>query len=75
MARLLIGAGADVNALDQMGTALHRAARYGHDRIIALLLDAGADPSAVDHEGRTALDLIRPFEETLDHYLSFVSQA
>ena len=38
-------------------TPLHRAARGGHLWVIGPLLDAGANPNAADHFGRTALCL------------------
>lgn len=46
-ARLLLAAGADVNATDPVGaTGLVAAARAGHGSIATLLLDYGADPNA-----------------------------
>lgn len=38
-------------------TALHRAAIEGHDENVRVLLDAGADATAVDAQGRTPRDL------------------
>ena len=38
-------------------TALHLAARFGHAGAARRLLDAGADPAALDGEGETAADL------------------
>jgi ankyrin repeat protein len=47
--RALIASGADVDELDPNGDApLVMAAYLGHDDIVKLLLDAGADVSAVD---------------------------
>ena len=75
--RLLIEAGADVNATDRWGTSLFHAASRGHDRIIGLLLSAGADPRASgrpvgckddDKFDKTPLDVVRPFENALDHF-------
>jgi len=40
-------------------TALHVACRARHLQVIALLLERGADPLAIDDEGRTALDIAR----------------
>ena len=77
VARLLIEAGADVNARDHWGTPLFHAASRGHDKIVALLLTAGADPRVKgrqiggdesDKFDQTPLDVVRPFEETLDHF-------
>ena len=48
-----------VNAVDYNGdTALHDAARFGHDKCIdALLGAAGVDVSVVNKEGKTAHDV------------------
>jgi hypothetical protein len=41
----LMFAGCLINATDRLGnTALHVAARYGHELLISTLLDKGADP-------------------------------
>eukprot|EP00929_Paragymnodinium_shiwhaense_P118845 TRINITY_DN90742_c0_g1_i1.p1 TRINITY_DN90742_c0_g1~~TRINITY_DN90742_c0_g1_i1.p1 ORF type:complete len:488 (-),score=16.19 TRINITY_DN90742_c0_g1_i1:304-1767(-) len=40
---------------------LREAARRGHSAMVALLLAHGADPSAVDYAGRTALHVVCPF--------------
>ncbi len=57
--RLLLGAGADVNAVNDQGdTALHWAVRRGRSaEVVGLLLDAGADIDAVRRDGRTAYAL------------------
>jgi ankyrin repeat protein len=56
-ARLLIAAGADVNARQGGGfVPLHSAAQSGNEELSRLLLDAGADPSAQTDDGRTAAD-------------------
>ena len=53
---LLLEAGADVNAADQVGmTALMLAALSGNPEIVSLLLKAGADVKAANNSGRTAL--------------------
>ena len=53
----LLDANAEVNAKDNRGfTALHRAAEMGHEAIVALLLEHGADKS-IQAEGYTALSL------------------
>ena len=58
-ARLLIRAGASVNARDQdsegRGTPLHWAASYGHVGIVKLLLEAGASTNKVCDQGQTPL--------------------
>lgn len=68
--RLLIAHGADVNARTSPGvetgafmrdvrtrgeTPLHRAAAYGDEAMIRLLLEKGADPSAADANGDSPL--------------------
>jgi hypothetical protein len=54
--------GAEVNARDVHhsvgltgGTALHRCAHFANTQTVDLLLILGADPNAVDNEGRTPL--------------------
>jgi ankyrin repeat protein len=46
------------------GTPLHEAARQGHSEIVALLLEAGADPSVRDADGNAPADLAREKEHT-----------
>lgn len=52
---MLLDAGASVNAIDRSlsdhRTPLHKAASQGHDAVVRLLLDRGADPSALDARG------------------------
>ena len=56
--RLLLAAGADVNAQNQFGyTALMGAAFHGHFEVVRLLLAAGADVNTQDQGGSTALIL------------------
>src|SRR4051812_393536 len=56
--RVLIAAGADVNATQRHGfTPLHAAAQHGDPEMVELFLSAGADPSAVTDEGATAADI------------------
>jgi ankyrin repeat protein len=59
-ARLLVEAGADVNARQHGGfTPLHSAANRGVIEIIDLLLDRGADPNAAAEDGRRPIDFAR----------------
>ncbi len=49
--------GGDLNAVDRWGrTALHLAAEWGFAEGVAILLDAGANPDALDEEGLTPLE-------------------
>jgi acyl-CoA-binding protein len=46
-----------VNQRDELGqSALHMAADKGDPQIISILLSAGADPNAIDHEGISVLE-------------------
>jgi len=48
----------DVNAIDEQGnTPLIEAARFGHDKVVTILLLAHADPSIKNDAGKTALML------------------
>jgi ankyrin repeat protein len=59
-ARLLVEAGADVNARQHGGyVPLHSAANRGDVEIIDLLLDRGADPDAAAEDGRRPIDFAR----------------
>lgn len=59
LVRLLLEAGADVNAMNDDGeTPLMRAAasqEEGHNHVVALLIEAGANATARDRNGGTAL--------------------
>ncbi len=57
IARLLIGAGADLDAATRIGahTPLHVAGREGSGEIVAVLADAGANVAAVTGTGATPL--------------------
>ncbi|MDE2794833.1 MAG: ankyrin repeat domain-containing protein [Gemmatimonadota bacterium] len=67
---LLLEAGADIDArahfrwpYDFPGmTPLHAAARWGHAAVFLALLDAGADPDALDGEGKSPMDYARENE-------------
>lgn len=74
--RLHIERGADINATNENGMSLLMfAAIKGHGDICCVLLDAGADPTLVNFEGKDALSLARQhgnsdFERTIFDYLS-----
>ena len=56
--RMLLAAGADVNAKQAGGfVPLHAAAQNGDPEMVELFLSAGADPDAMTDDGRTATDL------------------
>jgi len=56
--KLLLEAGADVNAAGEYGeTPLHCAASTGDLEMVKLLLEGGAKPEALDSEGKTPADL------------------
>jgi ankyrin repeat protein len=65
--------GADVNAVDHEGnTAMHNAAARGDVEMINYLVAKGADPKAVNREGKTTADMangpvqrIQPWPEAL----------
>jgi ankyrin repeat protein len=65
VARALIAAGADVNAAQAGGgTPLHETAFSGYLELTQLLLERGANPAAVDNQGRTPLDVARERGQT-----------
>lgn len=62
-ARLLIEAGADINAQGDGGyTPLHEACTQRKRNVVELLLQYGADQSICERDGLTPLDLAEMFE-------------
>jgi len=57
IADMLLRAGGDVNAGRGGTTPLHGAARFGRTPMVAWLLDRGADPTALNYQGKTPLAL------------------
>lgn len=58
MVKKLLELGANINAQDSLGyTSLHYAASNGHDDVIWLLLESGADAQIKTHQGQSAMDL------------------
>lgn len=45
-----------------MLSALHAAIEHGHERVVKLLLQHGADPNADEYRGLTALELAKQME-------------
>ncbi|XP_065200755.1 uncharacterized protein LOC135831864 [Planococcus citri] len=73
VAEVLIANKANVNAVNKHGTALHMAAGYGHENMVALLLKNGARTDVKDSLNRTPLvmavirDQLRIVEMLLQH--------
>jgi hypothetical protein len=68
---LLIGRGADVNAVDRDGgTALHAAAFLGHEKAVDVLVRNGANLNAANKRGDTALDIAIIDEGTTLYFAS-----
>lgn len=44
------------------GSPLHIAVSHGHDGVVGLLLQHGADPNATDHNGSTAIEIAKQME-------------
>ena len=55
MIRLLIENNADVNTASDLGTALYLAAKYGHSRIVQLLINNNANLEQTNIIGMTPL--------------------
>ena len=61
LVKLVLCAGADPNARQQMGyTALHAAAAHDNVEMAQVLLDTGADPTLKSDDGQTAADKAGP---------------
>ena len=70
MARVLIGHGACVNTRNSDGqTALILAALGGHDELVRVLLEAGADPKIATPHDQTPLDIARAMEKEVGHFV------
>lgn len=65
-ARLLLESGANINAQSPLNgtTALIEAASLGDPKIVALLLDKGADPQLKNKNNQTALDVAKQKSNT-----------
>ena len=74
-ARLLIAQGADVN-MEQAGgyTPLHQAAAAGNAELVRILLEAGANPECVCHQGKTPADYARERQHDAVVQLLFASR-
>ncbi|XP_036685387.1 ankyrin repeat domain-containing protein 22 isoform X4 [Balaenoptera musculus] len=60
LVRMLLNAGAEVNAIDCYGcTALHYACKMKNQTLIPLLLEAHADPMIKNKHGESSLDIAR----------------
>ena len=58
--KILVEHGAKVDAVDKIQrTPLHRAARFGREKVIELVLKNGADKTLKDMKGQTPLDLVK----------------
>ena len=63
----LITEGAEINAVDDAGyCALHYAVVHGNAEIVALLMDAGADPKLKNNVGESSIELSRRLDHSLE---------
>lgn len=62
--RILVEAGADLDAQGVTGTALMGASFKGYQNVARYLLDAGADPNVRHANGQTALAFARQFDQS-----------
>lgn len=71
--RLLLAAGAIVNAVDvHHDTPLHYAAQHGHHQVLGLLPEAGGQIDRIGHKGRTALHRAASFADDSASHLSMM---
>lgn len=73
LAEFFLKKGAEVNVRkDSEFSALYQAAKAGHNQVVKLLVEAGADTEFKDKDGRTALftPVMRGFTETVTILLS-----
>ena len=72
--KVLLAAGANVNAFDEDGeTALMMAAEEGRADVVQALIAGGANVNMMDHEGRTALQHAR--KEGRSHIVTILQNA
>ena len=70
---LLVGRGADVNAVDREGgSALQAAAFLGHEKVVDVLIQNGAKVDATNQRGQTSLDLANVDEGTTIYFASLL---
>jgi len=73
-ARILLNAGADLTMKSRCGeTVFHVACKSSHTpdpETIMHLLSAGADPNAIDGDGRTALDCLKDRQDSYTRFYS-----
>lgn len=72
MLRLLIDAGASLDAIAEAETPLLHAVKYSKFKAAEVLLDAGSDPDFQDVSGMTALHYMLKKGSRLPHFSMFV---